>query len=192
MSLGDRRQERASTRCVVQNGWLAVHHDEVIDDAGHRSDFWVVRRPSFVLVVPRHRDSGAVGLVHRFRYPVGLWFWEFPQRRLAASSPADVEATASALVRDLAGGDEPEVRLGLLGQFFEAYGFSDHQCFCYLAEVDSGPEGEADAQAAALSRAVRWESTASLFDRLASTEIADAATAAALALLVARDGGFRA
>jgi hypothetical protein len=177
-------QRLASTRCIVENDWFSVHHDEVVDDAGRRSDYWVVRRPPYVLVVPRLAGGGAVGLVRRFRYPVGLWFWEFPQGRAPgpAPGPDDVEATATELARSVAGDgaggrDGGGVRVELLGRFYEAYGFADHQCYCYLAEVEA-PAGDAG---------VRWEPAGDLVDVFAEAPVADASSVAALTLLGARD-----
>jgi hypothetical protein len=161
---------------------MSVDHDEVVDDAGDRADFWVVRRPSFVLVVPRLRGTGRIGLVHRFRYPVGLFFWEFPQRRLAGTDPADVDATASALVRDLADGGSSPIQLQPLGRFFEAYGFSDHLCHCYVAEIGAEHAPADDARGS-----LRWQPMTSVLDQLVGSDIADGATAAALGLLLARD-----
>ena len=174
-------QRLARTRCIVENEWFSVHHDEVVDDAGRRSDYWVVRRPPYVLVVPRLAGGDAVGLVRRFRYPVGQWFWEFPQGRAPGPSPEpqDVGSTAAGLARRVTGGRDA-VRLELLGRFYEAYGFADHQCYCYLAEVEAPAGAGRDA-------GVRWEQAGDLVDVFAESPVADASSVAALTLLRARD-----
>jgi hypothetical protein len=176
-------QERVSSRALLGSEWLSIRQDRVVDQLGNHSDYWVLERSSFVLLIPYRKRDDHVALVWYFRYPVGRWFWEFPQARLSDDNPETLTGVAAQLVLDLFGRSAAGSSISIIGGFFEAYGYSDHRCYCMLAEL----EGDPVAMQTPRLPMIRWESREALVRAPLDLGIGDAATIASLALLNSHD-----
>lgn len=176
-------QERVSSRALLGSEWLSIRQDRVVDQLGNHSDYWVLERSSFVLLIPYRKRDDHVALVWYFRYPVGRWFWEFPQARLSDDNPETLTGVAAQLVLDLFGRSAAGSPISIIGGFFEAYGYSDHRCYCMLAEL----EGDPVAMQTPRLPMIRWESREALVRAPLDLGIGDAATIASLALLNSHD-----
>ncbi len=172
-------QEQVSTTALLGSDWLSLRRDRVVDQVGRHSDYWVLERSSFVLVIPYRKRDDHVALVRYFRYPVGQWFWEFPQARLSDDNPEALTGVAAQLMLDLFGRSAAGSLISILGGFFEAYGYSDHRCYCVLATL----EGEPVAMETPQLPMTRWEPREALVRAPLDLGIGDAATIASLALL---------
>ncbi len=176
-------QERVSTKALLGSEWLSIRQDRVVDQFGRYSDYWVLERLSFVLLIPYRKRDDHVALVRYFRYPVGRWFWEFPQARLSDDNPEALTGVAAQLALDLFGRSAADSSISIIGGFYEAYGYSDHRCYCVLAEL----EGDPMAMETPRLPITRWEPRKALVRAPLDLGIGDAATIASLALLNSHD-----
>lgn len=164
---------------LLQSEWLSVRRDRVVDEAGREGSYLVLERASFVLVVPFRPDGDQVLLVRKFRYPIGAWFWEFPQARVGSSAPGALVGVAAKLLRSVLHEEALGADLTIVGSFFEAYGYSNHQCYCLLARLRPCPVAPVSASGP-VSLWVRREQLTSMGSDLG---LFDAATIASLGLV---------
>ena len=170
---------RLEQRLVYENRFAAVYDDDVRFADGHTGSYLrVVQSGGLpgVAVLPIAR--GRAGLVHVFRYPTGAWEWGLP-RGLAHSG--DPEATArTELLEELGAQPSTLVSLGAMTPdsgilaavvhlFFATYG---------AAVSDTRDVGEV--------AGVQWLPVPSLLARIASGEIRDGFTLAAVGAALCR------
>lgn len=71
--------QRKSSRCVYENPWIKVSHEEVITPAGSDGIYGVVHfKNTAVGVLPIDGD-GNTWLVRQTRYTMGEYTWEIPE-----------------------------------------------------------------------------------------------------------------
>lgn len=71
--------QRKSSRCVYENPWIKVSHEEVITPAGSDGIYGVVHfKNTAVGVIPIDGD-GNTWLVRQTRYTMGEYTWEIPE-----------------------------------------------------------------------------------------------------------------
>lgn len=167
-----------STETVYQNRWMTVRQDAVRFAGGSEGIFGVVEKPDYVAIVPVDGD-GLVHLVQQYRYPVSGRYWEIPQGSWETRPDADPETVALA---ELA--EETGLRARTLthvGHLFQAYGYSNQGFNVYLA---GGLEsGEANREASEHDMIARPFTVDDIIEMIASGDIRDATTVAAIGLL---------
>lgn len=168
--------EKASSRVVYINPWMAVREDTVRRVDGSTGIYGVVDKPDFALILPRHETG--FWLVEQYRYPVERRAWEFPQ----GSWGTDASGSPSELARaELT--EETGLRarsITHLGHLYAAYGFCSQGFDVYLATgLEQGEPNREIAEQDMLHRAFTDEET----DRLVlGGGIVDAPSLAALTL----------
>ncbi|PYE13910.1 ADP-ribose pyrophosphatase YjhB (NUDIX family) [Williamsia limnetica] len=177
--------KRVSSTDIYANPWLSLREDEIVRADGSPGIYSVIDKPAGVIVIPR--DDGRLYLVEQFRYAVGARRWEFP----AGTAPDRQSLPPQELaVRELA--EETGLRAEALiqiGSVDVAPGFSSQRQAVFLAErLSPGPPAreheEQDMDA-------RWWPVADVWAAVASGQICDAQTLAALTLLSAFDSTLR-
>ncbi len=163
---------------MYANPWMTVREDGVVRADGSEGIYGVVDKPDYALVIPL--DGDRLHLVEQFRYPLDTRRWEFPQG--TAPDRADVGATELA-ARELR--EETGLRAANLveiGVLDVAAGMSSQRGRVFLAtgltqgEHDREPE-EQDMRAA-------WFSRTEFEKMICASEITDAQSIAAYALLL--------
>jgi 8-oxo-dGTP pyrophosphatase MutT (NUDIX family) len=166
-----------SSRTVYQNRWMTVREDAIRRADGSEGIYGVVDKPDSAMVIPV--ENGRVHMVQQYRYAAGDRFWEFPQ--------GTWEQVANYTIEDLARGELREEtgliahELIFLARIHIAYGFLAQSMHVFVAtgltQLDAQPEHEEQ-------DIVRGSYTWSEFHQMvASGQIADAQTLAALSLL---------
>ena len=171
----DDRITRLSRHPVYKNPWMTVYEDQVRFPNDRTGIYGVIEKPDFVAIVPLD-DQGRIFLVSQFRYPVGQRLWELPM----GVSHGTPEQQARAELREETGLTAGTMRH--VGHLYQAPGFSAQGFDVFLATgLTQGQTAleptESDLTAAAFS----W---AEVRRMIAVGEIQDAATIAALGLLV--------
>jgi 8-oxo-dGTP pyrophosphatase MutT (NUDIX family) len=156
---------------------MRVREDEIEYADRSTSIYSIVEKPDFALVIPFENDG--FWLVEQFRYSIGRRCWEFPQGTWSPGS--EVGAAADLAVAELAeetGFTAADWRH--LGRLFAAYGFSGQSFDVFLA---SGLEpGEPNLEASEQGMVHRWFAQADVRSMIASGELADSQSVAALTL----------
>lgn len=168
--------KRIDTKVVYKNRWMTVREDRVRRPNGDHGLFGVVDKPDFSLIVPF--DGEKFHLVQQYRYPVDGRFWEFPQGSLELKPDTTPEQVA---VVELA--EETGLQAGAmtkLGKLFQAYGYANQGVHIFLA-TDLTP-GEPAVEAEEYGLICRSFTRAECDDMLATGDITDLATVAALHL----------
>lgn len=121
--------KRISSRNVYRNDWMNLRVDKVELADGSQSEYGVIERASFILVIATQGSS--LLLVRQYRYPIDSWTWEFPQ------GACDIhESTEQAARRELL--EETGYVAGdmkMLSTLYEAAGFATHNFQVVEAEV---------------------------------------------------------
>lgn len=173
--------KRVSSAEIYANPWLSLREDKIVRSDGTDGIYSVVDKPEGVIVIPR--DQGRVFLVEQFRYAVEARRWEFP----AGTAPDRQVVPAQTLaVRELA--EETGLRadsLTRIGTVDVAPGFSSQRQAVFLAE--DLHVGSTQREHEEQDMDARWWSVAELWAAVASGQICDAQTLAALTLLTAHD-----
>jgi 8-oxo-dGTP pyrophosphatase MutT (NUDIX family) len=168
-----------STRVVYENPWVRVREDAIERADGSPGVYAVVDKNEGALVVPW--DGERVTLVGQVKYPVGGFFWEFPQGAIDHENAAPQDTARAELVEEtgLTAG-----RLEHLGRLFYSYGLSSQGFDLWLAtDLVQGEARPESTEVGIETRAV----TRDEFDAMVrSGEIADAASLAAWELLRVR------
>ncbi len=172
---------RVSSTEIYANPWLSLREDEIVRADGSPGIYSVIDKPAGVIVIPR--DDDRLYLVEQFRYAVQARRWEFPAGTAPDRQSLPPEELA---VRELS--EETGLRsqsMTQIGSVDVAPGFSSQRQAVFLAEALSpGPPAreheEQDMDA-------RWWTVERVWAAVASGEICDAQTLAALALLITHD-----
>ena len=166
-----------STRVVYENPWITVREDAIEREDGSEGVHAVIDKHHGALVVPW--DGERVTLVGQVKYPVGGFYWEFPQGALDDDASASPEDTARA---ELA--EETGFRAGTLehlGRLQYAPGILSQEFDAWLAtDLEAG---EPEPEATEVGLQTRAVTPAELDAMIEAGEMKDAATLAALHLL---------
>jgi 8-oxo-dGTP pyrophosphatase MutT (NUDIX family) len=165
-----------STRTVYENPWVRVREDRIERADGSPGVYAVVDKNEGCLVVPW--DGERVWLVGQVKYPVGSFYWEFPQGAID-DRRVDPEETARTELREETGFEARSLKH--LGRLFYSYGLSSQGFDLWLAtDLVAGEASPEPTEVGIETRGVtRDEFTA----MVVSGEIADAASLAAWELL---------
>jgi ADP-ribose pyrophosphatase len=171
------------------NPYLEVHRVKVTSPTRDTPFYWTVaHRKGAVVVAPMTADGRFV-LVRQERVPIRATIWEFPAGQIdeyTEGDPALVHATGLRELREESGYElAPGGELVSLGHFFPSSGFTDEHSHLFLARpVEPGPRGpQPDENEAITECAAFW--VKDVWRMIASGEIRDANTLAAIARLVA-------
>jgi len=165
-----------SSRVVYENPWVRVREDAIERQDGSEGVYAVVEKNEGALVIPW--DGERVTLVGQVKYPVGGFFWEFPQGAID-DAQAEPEETARAELAEETG--LRAGRLEHLGRLFYSYGLSSQGFDLWLAtDLTQGEPAREPTELGMRTVAV----TRDEFDAMVrSGEIADAASLGAWELL---------
>jgi 8-oxo-dGTP pyrophosphatase MutT (NUDIX family) len=166
------------SREVYANAWMSVREDGIRRVDGTTGIYGVVDKPDYALVIPA--DGDRLHLVEQFRYPLGMRRWEFPQGTAPERADSDPLELATRELREETGLRAGKmVQLGLLDV---APGMSSQRGRVFLAtELSDGePEREHEEQ----DMRTGWFHRAKFEAMIANSEITDAQTIAAYALLL--------
>jgi 8-oxo-dGDP phosphatase len=169
------------SRQVYANAWMTVREDAIRRSDGSDGVYGVVDKPDYALVIPW--DGERFTLVEQFRYPLGLRRWEFPQGTAPQRAGADPVELAARELREETG--LRAARIEEIGMLDVAPGMSSQRGRVFLATgLTPGPpqreHEEQDMRCAAFTRA-------ELETMITSSEITDAQSVAAYALLQLRE-----
>jgi 8-oxo-dGTP pyrophosphatase MutT (NUDIX family) len=64
---------------VFENSWIRLHEDEVLNPAGRRSRYGVVRFRNVAVGVVALDERNRLLMVGQHRYPFGTYSWEIPE-----------------------------------------------------------------------------------------------------------------
>jgi ADP-ribose pyrophosphatase len=170
---------RLTSRQVYRSQWMSVRADQVAFQNGSVSEYGVVERRDFVLVIPRRTHE--LLLVRQYRYPIDQWTLEFPQGAVDSETPEDscrreLQEETGALAS----------RIQRLGRFYEASAYATHACDVYVADVTSVGEAKPELSESAIS--AQWLSIQSIQQMIREGRIQDSSSLAAWAL--ARETGI--
>jgi 8-oxo-dGTP pyrophosphatase MutT (NUDIX family) len=165
-----------ATRTVYENPWVRVREDAIVREDGSEGVYAVVDKNEGALIVPW--DGERVTLVGQVKYPVGRFFWEFPQGAIDDERAGAEETARTELAEEtgLRAG-----RLEHLGQLFYSYGLSSQGFDLWLAT--DLEQGEPNREATEVGMQTRAVTRVEFDDMVRSGEIADAASLAAWELL---------
>ncbi|QDG74929.1 NUDIX hydrolase [Labrenzia sp. PHM005] len=171
--------KKLSRRTVYENRWMKVHEDQVQFPDGSNGIYGIVDKEDFALIIPRHAD-GRYQLVQQYRYPVEARYWEFPQGSWETKPGTNPEKVALGELEEETGYRAKS--LTKLGHLFEAYGYSNQGMHVFLAtELEVGQVNRDPGEQGMLTAAFSREEITRMIQ---SGEIKDAATVAALGLLM--------
>jgi 8-oxo-dGTP pyrophosphatase MutT (NUDIX family) len=158
---------------------VRVREDAIEREDGSHGVYAVVEKNEGALVVPW--DGERVTLVGQVKYPVGAFFWEFPQGAIDGMQSTAEETARAELVEEtgLRAG-----RLQHLGRLFYSYGLSSQGFDLWLAT--DLVQGEAQPEATEVGIQTRAVTKPEFDELVRSGEIADAASLAAWELLRVR------
>ena len=165
-----------STRTVYENPWVRVREDAIEREDGSHGVYAVVDKNEGALIVPW--DGERVTLVGQVKYPVGRFFWEFPQGAIDDRDAVPEETARAELAEEtgLTAGT-----LEHLGRLFYSYGLSSQGFDLWLAT--DLVQGEPRREATEVGMQARAFTRAEFEAMVRSGEIADAASLAAWELL---------
>jgi 8-oxo-dGTP pyrophosphatase MutT (NUDIX family) len=164
---------------VYSNDWITVYEDQLIYAQDRSGVYGVISKPNFSLAIPV--ASGLMGMIRQYRYPIGAWRLEFPQGSVYNSGPP--ESMLRVAQRELL--EESGLiasRLWFLGSFHESYGLGPCECHVFLAEVEASTSPTPE-YTEILSQLV-WSSPEGFWRYVASGEISDGPSIAAMGLLL--------
>ena len=170
-----------STRVAYSNRWMTVREDVIQRTDGSRGIYSVVEKPDFVLVIPIYEEH--LYLVEQYRFPVGARYLEFPQgswERNPSADPIDVARAELQEETGLRAG-----RMDYVGHLFIAYGMSNQGFHVFRATQLT--QGEPNLENEEQDLLVRRVPVAAFEQLVRSSEIKDAASVSAWALLAMRN-----
>jgi 8-oxo-dGTP pyrophosphatase MutT (NUDIX family) len=168
------------SRQVYANAWMTVREDAVRRADGSDGVYGVVDKPDYALVMPW--DGARFMLVEQFRYPLGLRRWEFPQGTAPQLADADPVELARRELREETG--LVAARIEELGLLDVAAGMSSQRGRVFLATglTEGEPQREHEEQ----DMRSAWFTRAEFEAMVRRSEITDAQSIAAYALLLLR------
>lgn len=173
-----------------QNRFVRVFDDEVRFPDGRAGTYLRITPPADtgdgVVIVPRTtRPEPRYGLVRTYRYPIEATQWGFP-RGFSDAIDADPLASAARELAEETGASVEPADLTLLGRVTPDSGLLSSRVHAILATLPDEPRSPQDPEV----DAVRWVTGGQLLTEVRTGEIEDGFTLAAIALLVAREGGL--
>jgi 8-oxo-dGTP pyrophosphatase MutT (NUDIX family) len=168
--------QRAS-QVVYENPWLRLRVDDISYPDGTSGVYSVIEKGDFALVLAAER--GGFWMVEQYRYPIGRRVWEFPQGTWPAGHTGPPLELAQHELREETGHTAAQWRH--LGRLFTAAGFSDQAYDVFVATELTA--GEPDREPTEQGMVHRWFAEADVRAMIASGQLADAHSVAALALL---------
>lgn len=162
---------------------MRVREDAIEREDGSHGVYAVVEKNEGALVIPW--DGERVTVVGQVKYPVGAFFWEFPQGAIDHQD-AEPEETARAELAEETG--LRAGRLQHLGRLFYSYGLSSQGFDLWLAT--DLVQGEARPEATEVGIQTRAVTKREFDEMVRGGEIADAASLAAWELLRIRGIGL--
>ena len=168
---------RRASKVIYENPWLRLRVDDVEYPDGTSGIYSVIEKADFAVVLPAER--GGFWLVEQYRYPIGRRCWEFPQGAWPAGRSGTALELAQHELREETGHTAAVWRH--LGRLFTAAGYSDQAYDVFVAtELVAGPP---DREPTEQGMVHRWFAEADVRAMIASGELSDAHSVAALALL---------
>jgi 8-oxo-dGTP pyrophosphatase MutT (NUDIX family) len=168
--------QRAS-KVVYENPWLRLRVDDVEYPDGTAGVYSVIEKGDFAIVLAAER--GGFWLVEQFRYTIGRRVWEFPQGSWPAGRTGSALELARHELREETGHTAADWRH--LGRLFTAIGYTAQAYDVFLAtDLTAGPP---DREPTEQGMVHRWFAEADVRAMIASGQLADAHSVAALALL---------
>lgn len=166
---------------MYANAWMTVREDAVRRPDGTTGVYGVIDKPYYALVIPW--DGERFMLVEQFRYPLGLRRWEFPQGTAPdRADPEPLELAARELREETGLKAETIEEIGLLDV---AAGMSSQRGRVFLATGLT--EGAAEREHEEQDMRTGWFTRAEFEAMAARSEITDAQSLAAYALLLLRE-----
>jgi len=175
--------DRVASREVYRNNWLTVREDDIRRPDGSPGVYAVIDKPTYALVIPR--DGDRFHLVEQFRYPLGMRCWEFPQGTAPDRQHLDPAELAVRELREETGLRAASMeRLGMLDV---APGLTSQRGWVFLATGIT--EGEHEREHEEQDMHSDWFTRAQLERMIRDSEITDAQSIAAWALLLLAERG---
>lgn len=118
-----------SSHYLYSSAWMRLRVDKIELMDGSRSEYGVVERAPFVLIIASLENK--ILLVHQYRYPINSWTWEFPQ-----GACIDGESIEQAARRELV--EETGCVAGnikVFNKLYEAAGFATHSFQVIEADI---------------------------------------------------------
>jgi ADP-ribose pyrophosphatase len=170
-------------RKVFEGRVFSVNVESITLPKGHPLDAEIVRHPGSVVLVPI-TDGGEILLVRQYRHAIGRWAWELPAGSL---KPGEDPGAAAGRECHEETGLVPSA-LESIGSLFPTPGYCDEEMHFYKATglrppKDGDAEVHQDEDEDIESKAFAIEAIRRM---VASGEISDMKTVAALALLAAK------
>lgn len=164
------------SRTVYENHWMRIREDETLLPDGRPGLYAVIEKPPGAAIVPI--DGDHVWMVQQWRHTVARRFWEIPQGAWHEGQDATPEDVARG---ELA--EETGLRAGsmerIAGLYF-AYGMSNQACDVWIAtDLTQGEQALEETEQGLI---VGRQPISSLRTMIASGDIADSMTVAALGL----------
>ena len=173
--------EAVDSRQVYANAWMTVREDAIRRADGSAGVYGVVDKPDYALVMPW--DGERFMLVEQFRYPLGIRRWEFPQGTAPQRADADPAELAARELREETG--LRAARIEEVGLLDVAPGMSSQRGRVFLATglTEGRPEREPEEQ----DMRSAWFTRTRLEKMITNSEVTDAQSVAAYALLLLRE-----
>ncbi len=168
--------QHLSSRYVYENPWMKLRVDQVRMPDGSDSEYGIVERASFVLILPVRGTE--VLMVCQHRYPINAWTWEFPQ---GACEPGEsIEQAARRELLEETG--YPATDLRVMNKLYEAAAFATHSFHVVIAWIgpDVQPTSIPQRDAGEAAMVSQWISMDTLRAMVAQGDIQDAPSMAAL------------
>lgn len=119
-----------SSKIVFENKWMKLRMDKVINPSGEESEFSLIEKDDYGLVIPKVQDK--FYLVNEYRLTVEARSWAFPQGHFEVGVDKSPEENA---IRELK--EETGLiarKLQFLSKLYLAPGFCTQQFSVYLAD----------------------------------------------------------
>ena len=171
---------RTDRKMVYRNRWMTVWEDQVVFPDGSSGIYGCVDKSDFALIVPF--DGSGFYLVEQYRYPVDGRYWEFPQGSLESAPDANALEVSKQELREEAGLAAESFEV--LGNLYEAYGFSNQGFTVFLATALS--LGQSSPEVSELGMTWRRFEPEEVWDLIRDGKMKDAPSIAALALVTRR------
>jgi 8-oxo-dGTP pyrophosphatase MutT (NUDIX family) len=169
------------SRVVYENPWMRIREDDVVWPDGSTGIYGVVEKPDFAVVLPR--EHGGFWMVEQYRYPVRRRGWEFPMGtwppgHAARTDGTDAELLARSELLEETGLSAASMEP--LGRLYVANGYSPSGFDVFLATGLT--QGQTQRESTEADMVHRFVTDGELSEMIATGEIVDAPSLAALLL----------